>query len=109
MEPKMIKFPSIEQSRQVLPSIIRDAQFTHIDAETNRPCYDISCPLPVLEFRGTVKLHGANAAMVQTLSSEAKKSIHFQSRERILSLENDLMGFRTYMSAQTEAIASIFT
>jgi hypothetical protein len=109
MDPKMIKFPSIENSRQVLPSIIRDAQFTHIDAETNKPCYDISQPLPVLKFHGTIKLHGSNAAMVQTLSSATEKSIHFQSRERILSRENDLMGFYAYMSAQTEAIASIFT
>src|SRR5277367_970059 len=80
MEPKMIKFPSIEQSRHVLPSIIRDAQFTHVDAENKTPCYDTSAQLPVLEFRGTVKLHGSNAAMVQTVSSATGKSIHFQSR-----------------------------
>jgi hypothetical protein len=105
MEPKMIKFPSIEQSRQVLPKIIRDAQFTHIDAETKTPCYNTSAPLPVLEFRGSVKLHGSNAAIVQTVSSG---NIHFQSRERILSVENDLIGFCVHMSEQEKAVTSIF-
>jgi len=101
----MIKFPSIEQSRQVLPKIIRDAQFTHIDAETKTPCYNTSAPLPMLEFRGSVKLHGSNAAMVQTISSG---NIHFQSRERILSVENDLVGFCAHMSEQEKAVISIF-
>jgi hypothetical protein len=108
MEPKMIKFPSIEQSRQVLPNIIRDAQFTHIDAETKTPCYDNSAPLPVLEFRGSVKLHGSNAAIVQTTTSATGESIHFQSRERILTVGNDLVGFCAYMSGKTKAVALIF-
>lgn len=104
----MVKFPSIEQSRQVLPNIIRDAQFTHIDPETKTPCYNTSVQLPVLEFRGSVKLHGSNAAMVKTVSSATGKDVHFQSRERILSVENDLVGFCAYMSGKTKAIASIF-
>jgi hypothetical protein len=108
MERKMIKFPSIEQARQVLPTIIRDAQFTHLDPETKTPCYNTSAPLPVLEFRGSVKLHGSNAALVKTVSAPPGKKIHFQSRERILSAENDLMGFCVYMSGQLEAVNSIF-
>jgi hypothetical protein len=104
----MIKFPSIEQTRHVLPSIIRDAQFTHFNPETNTPWYDKSAQLPVLEFRGTVKLHGSNAAMVQTGSSATGKSVHFQSRQRILTPEFDLMGFCVYMSGQTKAVASVF-
>jgi hypothetical protein len=108
MERKMIKFPSIEQARQVLPNIIRDAQFTHLDPETKEACYNTSAPLPVLEFRGSVKLHGSNAAMVKTTSAPAGKKIHFQSRERILSIENDLMGFCVYMTGQMGAVDSIF-
>jgi hypothetical protein len=108
MEPKMIKFPSIEQSRQVLPSIIRTAQFTNIDPETMTPVYNTSAPLPVLEFRGSVKLHGSNAAMVKTVSPATTRNIHFQSRERILSVEKDLMGFCVYMKGQDRAVDSIF-
>jgi hypothetical protein len=104
----MIKFPSIEQSRLVLPAIIRSAQFTHLDAETKTPCYNTSAPLPVLEFRGSVKLHGSNAAIVQTASSTPAKAIHFQSRERILSVENDLVGFCAHMSGNMRAVASLF-
>jgi hypothetical protein len=109
IELKMIKFPSIEQSRQVLPAIIKDAQFTQVDPETKTPCYNRSAELPVLEFRGTVKLHGSNAAMVQTISSATGKSVNFQSRERILAVgKDDLMGFCAYMSNQTKAVKSIF-
>jgi hypothetical protein len=110
MEPKMIKFPSIEPARRVLPRIISDAQFTHIDPETNTPCYDASAPLPVLEFRGTVKLHGSNAAIVQSISPDTgENSIHFQSRERILATgKDDLIGFCAYMSGQMKAIKNIF-
>lgn len=104
----MIRFSSIEQSRQVLPSIIRDAQFTHIDAETKAPIYDPSAQLPVLEFRGTVKLHGCNAAIVRTASSTVRNSIHFQSRERILSAGGGLMGFYAHMIGKTDAIVRIF-
>ena len=104
----MIKFPSIEQSRLVLPSIIRSAQFTHLDAGTKTPCYNTSAPLPVLEFRGSVKLHGSNAAIVQTVSSTPVRTIHFQSRERILSVENDLVGFCAYMSGKMNAIVPMF-
>lgn len=104
----MIKFPSIEQSRQVLPNIIRDAQFTHLDPETKAPCYNTSAPLPVLEFRGSVKLHGSNAAIVKTRSCPTGEDIHFQSRERILSAESDLMGFCVYMSGHRQAVESIF-
>lgn len=106
----MIKFPSIEPARRVLPRIISDAQFTQIDPETNTPCYDASAPLPVLEFRGTVKLHGSNAAIVQSISPDTgENSIHFQSRERILATgKDDLIGFCAYMSGQMKAINNIF-
>jgi hypothetical protein len=109
MASRMIKFPSIEQSRHVLPAIIHDAQFTHIDPTTNTPCYNTTAPLPVLEFRGAVKLHGSNAAIVQTgLSTSEEMTVHFQSRERVLDVQNDLMGFCAYMSGKTKAVAELF-
>jgi hypothetical protein len=46
--------------------------------------------------------------MVKTTSAPAGKKIHFQSRERILSIENDLMGFCVYMTGQMGAVDSIF-
>jgi RNA ligase len=113
-EPRMIKFPSIEQARQVLPAIIRSAQFTHVDAATGLPCYDTGASLPVLEFRGTVKLHGSNAAVVQTRSiarrgeNKMRDPVHFQSRERILSVEKDLMGFCAHMASKMDAVETLF-
>lgn len=104
----MIKYPSIAQSRQVLPSIVLAAQFTHIDPETQAPCYDKAAQLPVLECRGTVKLHGSNAAIVQNIDDSAFTSVHFQSRERVLTPQNDLLGFCAYMMENSPSVEKIF-
>jgi hypothetical protein len=45
-------------------------------------------------FEGTVKLHGTNAAVVRS----ADNSIHFQSRERIITPTSDNAGFATWAS-----------
>jgi hypothetical protein len=49
-----------------------------------------------LTFRGTVKLHGTNACLVQRRSDGA---IHVQSRNRVLTLESDNCGCARFFEA----------
>jgi len=68
-------------------------QFHNVVKEI-REYYD-GKPLPVVSFKGTVKAHGTNAAVVYT---PATNEVTFQSRERVLSLVADNAGFMLYMS-----------
>lgn len=58
--------------------------------------------MPTLKFRGSVKLHGTNAAVVVTTDS-----ITFQSRERVLTLTADNAGFYAHMAQRTDALSAI--
>ena len=101
---KMIKFPSIEQFRNVIRHVKSIAQFVGTD-ENGDPVYDQSIPLPTLQFCGTVKLHGTNAGIVYDMDD---KSIQYQSRERILSLTRDNAGFMLYMMKREAVLKNIF-
>ena len=85
----MIKFPSIEQFRNVIRHVQTHARFAGKD-ENGDAIYDGSKPLPTLKFRGTVKLHGTNAGIVYDVATD---TISYQSRERELSLTSDNAGF----------------
>lgn len=85
----MIKFPSIEQFRNVIRHVKTHAQYVGKD-ENGDAIYDQSKPIPTLKFRGTVKLHGTNAGIVYDIETD---SFTYQSRERELSLTSDNAGF----------------
>lgn len=85
----MIKFPSIEQFRNVIRHVKTHAQYAGRD-ENGDAIIDLSRPIPTLEFVGTVKLHGTNAGIVYDFDT---KELTFQSRERELSLTSDNAGF----------------
>ena len=50
--------------------------------------------MPELSFEGTIKLHGTNAAVIRNEDG----SIHFQSRERIITPLSDNAGFALWAS-----------
>lgn len=85
----MIKFPSIEQFRNVIRHVKSHAQYVGKD-ENGDAIYDPSIPVPTLKFRGTVKLHGTNAGIVYDVATD---TFTYQSRERVLSLTSDNAGF----------------
>jgi hypothetical protein len=59
-----------------------------------------------LKFHGTIKLHGTNSGVVKYSDGR----LEFQSRERVLSLEEDNAGFMaTMMSKDLEFLFSGFT
>lgn len=83
------KFPSIDQFR----GAIKEARVHHGDADIT------------LNFKGTVKLHGTNAAVAwDGVFSE----LVMQSRNRLITLEDDNAGFAKFVSSRVDAIKNIF-
>ena len=105
---KLIKFPSIEQFRSVVATVLRQYNFAGLD-ENGDAIYDTTKPKPTLKFKGTVKLHGTNAAVSGNLSD----GIWAQSRENIITVEKDNAGFAFFVESNkelfTELIATVFT
>ncbi len=91
----MKKFPSIEQFRNVVREVKTKHDFKGI-GDDGDPIYFHDTPYPVLDFVGTVKLHGTNASVVKYSSGE----IRFQSRENEINPSQDNAGFAAYMSGQ---------
>lgn len=80
-------FPSIEQFRHVVKTVEARSKFHELKIK------------PVITFSGTIKLHGTNAAVVlDTQTGE----MWAQSRERILSLEQDNAGFCQWFEVHKE-------
>lgn len=76
-----IRFPKIGQFKDVIKQVKDQATWKNSE-------------LPTLTFTGTVKLHGTNAAVVRN----ADGSIHFQSRENIITPVKDNAGFAVWAS-----------
>lgn len=88
----MIKYPSIEQFRNVIHRVNHLTTFTGLD-DNGSPIYDSSLELPVLKFEGTVKLHGTNAAVCFNEES----GMYVQSRKNVITPEKDNAGFATFV------------
>lgn len=87
------KFPSIEQYRDCIKEVSSNVRYRGRDAN-DKPVYEKSYKLPTIDFTGTVKLHGANAAVARRGNSG---SLWAQSRNRIISLDSDNHGFCTFV------------
>jgi hypothetical protein len=91
----MIKFPSIEQYRHVIASVKHRIYYNGKD-ENGDVQYDKTRQLPTLNFIGSVKLHGTNAA----IQYDADGSYTFQSRKNQITPEQDNAGFARYMTEE---------
>jgi hypothetical protein len=100
---KMIKFPSIEQFRTVISNVNRHFNFVGLD-ENGDAIYDPTKPKPVLTFKGTVKLHGTNAGV----SYNKESGIWAQSRENIITIENDNAGFAFFVESKKAVFEKLF-
>ncbi len=100
----MIKFPSIEQFRTAIKRVQDHSRWVGRD-ENGDPVFDQTKPIPTLRFVGTVKLHGTNAAIVLDRTSS---DFSYQSRERLLTLEQDNAGFMLHMLNQQDAVDECF-
>lgn len=77
-----IKYPSTGQFRDAIKQIQSSASYHGV-------------PNPVVKFKGTVKLHGTNAAIV----IKQDGTWHCQSRERVIAPESDNAGFAAWVYA----------
>lgn len=100
---RFVPYPKIKQFRNVVQDIWHLERYLGTDADGTRH-YDKDKEMPTITFRGTVKLHGTNAAICSQGSD-----IWFQSRENILSPLKDNAGFACYFSAsdRQEAIRQL--
>lgn len=99
---RMLKWPSIEQYRNVIRNVQHRAQYKGKD-ESGEAIMDRGAALPTLKFEGTVKLHGTNAAVVSSPNGE----MWAQSRENILSVEKDNAGFAAFFEMRRDVFAGI--
>lgn len=107
--PKVIKFPSIGRPPSVFPHIERAAQY--VSLRKGKHVYDESLPLPIITLRGTVKLDGANCAIVKTRvgdGKEVKYYQHYQSRQKLLGLKEDFNGFVAHMTEHEASVSKLF-
>jgi len=101
----MIRFPSIRQYSDVIRYVTDRMQFAGNDAEGNATYHKYTVKKPTLRFRGTPKLHGANAAVVLNVETG---EITYQSRDNELTLEKDLFSFMATMQHKTAQMQKIF-
>lgn len=100
---KMIKFPSIEQFRNVVATINRNFNYVGLD-ENGEAIYDPMMPKPIIRFRGTVKLHGTNAGV--SYNNEA--GVWAQSRENIITSQHDNAGFAFFVESKDTVFRELF-
>src|SRR4051812_6401410 len=86
----MNKFPSIEQFRHVVRHVRDQAAFDGAE-------------LPTIAFTGTVKLHGTNAGIFHS-----GDQIGYMSRNRVLTVGDDNLGFAAHMSEHEEVLREAF-
>lgn len=84
MQKIMIKWPSIEQFRNVIKNVRKRAKYKNV-------------PVPTLTFLGTVKLHGTNAGILTNGTD-----VWYQSRENIITPEKDNAGFAGSMTIKEQ-------
>lgn len=87
-KPTFVKFPSIEQYRNVVKNVKDRARYAGKD-ENGNVIYKDDVVYPTIKFMSTVKLHGMNASVLLTDSGE----FGVQSRNNMLSLTKDAGGF----------------
>lgn len=95
-------YPSIDQLRQVIRGVSQTSAYMGKD-ESGEPIYDGSRPKPILKFRGTVKVHGTNAAITRvpepTTEDPCAQRYEAQSRTRTLVAPDDNSGFRAWVDS----------
>lgn len=100
----MYKFTSIEQFRNVIKNVKQLTSYVGKD-DAGDNIYDYNRTLPVIDFEGTVKLHGTNAGIVFNMDT---REITYQSRERVLSLTQDNATFMLTMMGKEKLWNNIF-
>lgn len=99
---RMIKYPSIEQFRNVVKNIQGRSCYVGKN-EDGSQIFDWLKPKPKLTFTATEKIHGTNAGVCYSNPD----GIWAQSRENIITPEKDNMGFAFYVQQNKEDIIQL--
>tara|TARA_R110000796_G_scaffold248124_2_gene374540 strand:- start:3936 stop:4961 length:1026 start_codon:yes stop_codon:yes gene_type:complete len=95
-------FPKIGQYRQVVKEVRDRAGYVGAD-ENGDAIFDRTLPLPIITFKGTVKLHGTNAGIGHT----QEDGMWVQSRSNIITPEEDNAGFARYVEDNKQAFEEL--
>jgi hypothetical protein len=94
---KFVSFSKIGQFRGVIDNVKHHAQYVGMDADGNM-IMNRTAKMPVIPFKGTVKLHGTNAGVGVNTNSE----IWYQSRAGIITPEHDNAGFAFFANSKKD-------
>jgi len=86
------KFPSIKQFRNTVHAVRERANFQGLDS-TGEPIYKDAERYPVINFRGTVKIHGTNIG----ISIDSAGKLTPQNRNCVITEPGTAHGFRNFM------------
>lgn len=91
---KAISYPSTNQFRQTIRTMCDTLTYDGHDENGEIKRKALSPEAYLIPYVGTVKIHGTNASVV----FYSEEEVVFQSKERVLSLEQDNSGFMAFMS-----------
>lgn len=107
---KLIKYPSTPQFREFVGNIKAIYEYVRTyaymgenDEVVKTNVYDDTLPKPTLSFRGTVKLHGTNSSV-----SYNDTNMWSQSKDNILSIQEDNAGFCSFVEYRKEQFLKLF-
>lgn len=98
---KHIKFPKIRQFKDCIKEVKSMAEFVRLD-EDNNPIFDHDLKKPVIEFTGTVKLHGTHAGIQYNCETG---ELVAQSRSQIV--KDGHFGFPIWLNKNRKDIIEI--
>jgi len=101
---KFVGFSKIGQYRGVIGDVTHHAQYVGMDSEGN-VIMNRSATMPVIPFKGTVKLHGTNAGVAM----DAEGEFWCQSRSNIITPEQDNAGFAFFAYARKDILSGYIT
>ena len=98
----MKRFTDIEQLRHVIKRV-KGSTVWHLKEKYKEDFDGTKITYPIMDYIGTVKLHGCNSGIVRD-----SDGIHFQSREQRISIGNDNYGFANHMTEVGEELNKLF-
>ena len=98
------RFSEIVDIAHTARNVRKTAQYVGKDAN-GKAIYDNTIKLPIIEYTGTVKMHGTNAGICFNLHTG---EVGFISRERVLSVEEDNAGFAAFGYRNPKVTSAIF-
>lgn len=99
MTQKLAKMPKITDYKTVIKKVKEKITFRGLD-DLGDPIFDPTAELPKLDYKGTIKMHGSNGALVYTWDPLSQDYLfHAQSKNTILSITQDNLGFANYVYA----------